>query len=214
MFFRSPSATADLSQFLFHRQALTGKGAFRAFQAGAFQQPTIGTHGVAGLQNHHVTGHHVPARYLEHRAVPHHLGRRSGHLLETVQRSSGFHRLHGTQDGVHGDDRQDDHRALHISHGGGDQRRQDQDDDDKVRKLLQEDPQHAFFLTAVEFIGAIGLQPRLCLLGGKAVLSALQVPEQLHPVLLPYLFLFAHCIHIPFRQYAKAARLLRQCSLH
>ena len=79
------SVTRDLSQFLFHRQALSCQGAFRTLKAGTLQQAPVGAYGISRLQHHHITRHHIPARYLKHTAIPNYLGSGGGHLLETVQ---------------------------------------------------------------------------------------------------------------------------------
>ena len=149
------SVTRDLSQFLFHRQALACQGAFRTLKAGTPQQAPVGAYGISRLQHHHITRHHIPARYLKHTAIPNYLGSGGGHLLETVQRSGGLHRLHGSQNRVHGNDRQNDNRALHISQHRRHRRRQNQNDYQKIRKLFQKNPENTFLFPRLQFIGAI-----------------------------------------------------------
>ena len=97
--------SGDLIRILFHRQAFTGEGAFRALQAGTLQQAAVRADGIARLQYHHITGNHLPARDLHDLAVPQHLGRGSGHLFQTVQRGCCLNGLNSAQDRVHGDDR-------------------------------------------------------------------------------------------------------------
>ena len=191
---------ADGLHVLFHRKALPGEDAFIAFQAGALQQAAVGADRIPRLQHHHITGDHLPARYLDHMAVPQHLGGGGGHPLQTVQRRGGLHRLDGAQHRVHGDDRQNHQGALPVSQRRRHRRRQDQDHHQKIPELLQEYPGHAFLSPGAELVGAAGLQPCPGLRRRQALRPAAQLPEQLHLCLFPNTFL--HLVH-PFRQDAK-----------
>ncbi|KAF5077128.1 hypothetical protein DSECCO2_152880 [anaerobic digester metagenome] len=97
--------SGDLLGVLFHRQTLTGEGAFVRFQRRAVQQPPIGAHCVARVQTHHVAHGNVPSRNFYYHAVPQHFGRRGGHPLETFQRCGGLHGLNRAQHRVHRNDR-------------------------------------------------------------------------------------------------------------
>ena len=132
-------------------------------------------------------------------AVSDHLGRGGRHLLQTVQGGGGLHGLDRSQYGVHGDNRQNDNRALHVPQDGGDDGGHNQNDDQKIRELLQENAEHTLPVSSLQFVGAVLLQPPGGLRRRQALPGAVQLPEQLHPVLLPHL---VHTFH-PFRQDAK-----------
>ena len=117
---------------LFHGEGLAGEGGFCGLQAGRFQHTAVGTDGITGLQDDDVTGNHFTAGDLDDLPVSQDLGRGGRHLLQTVQRGFRLHGLDSAQDGVHGDDRQDDHHTLHITQGSGNAGGDDEDDDQEV----------------------------------------------------------------------------------
>ena len=185
MFLRSPSGTSPgISPRAFSTGRLSPVRALSAHFRLA-QQAAVGADRVPRLQHHHVPGHHLPPRHLKHPPVPHHLGGGGRHLLQAVQGGGGLHGLHGAQHRVHGDDRQDDHHALHIPQDGGDDGGQDQDDHQKVRELLQKNPQDALPSALLQFIGAILFQAAGGIRAGQARGRAVQLLEQLLPALLP-----------------------------
>ena len=117
---------------LFHGEGLTGEGCLGGLQAGGLQHATVGADSVACFQDDDVTGDHFTAGDLDDLPVPQDLGRGGRHLFQAVQRGLGLHGLDGAQDGVHGDDRQDDDHALHIAQNGGDAGGDDEDDHQKI----------------------------------------------------------------------------------
>ena len=145
-------------RILFHRQAFAGEGTLRALQAGTFQQASVGTDGISRLQYDHITGNHLTAGNLYDLTVPQYLGGGGGHLLQAIQRRGCLHRLDGSQNGIHGDDRQNDDHALHVPHAGGDDGGQDEDQHQKIRKLPQKDLQNTLLLAGVQFIGSVFCQ--------------------------------------------------------
>ena len=142
-------------RILFHRQALAGKGTLRALQAGTFQQASVGTDGIPRLQYDHITGNYLTAGDLYDLTVPQYLGGGSGHLLQAVQRCGGLDGLNGAQNCVHGDDRQNDDHALHVSHAGGDDGGQNEDQHQKIRKLPQKNLPNTLLLAGVQFVGTV-----------------------------------------------------------
>ena len=184
----------DGGLLLFHWEALAGEGALGGFQAGALQQAAVGAHGVPGLQHHHVPGDHLPAGDLEDFPVPDHLSRGGGHLFEAVQRRLGLDGLHRAQDGVHGDDRQDDHHALHIPQHRRDHRGKDQDDHQEVGKLFQENPNAGFLAALLQLVGAVLLQALLGLPGGEPLGPAAEAVQQVLAGPLPDLVWFLHSV--------------------
>ena len=142
-------------RILFHRQALAGKGALRALQTGTLQQASVGTDGISRLQYDHITGNHLSAGDLYDLTVPQYLGGGGGHLLQAIQRRRCLHRLHGPQNCIHGDDRQNDDHALHVPHTGGDDGGQNEDQHQKIRKLPQKNLPNTFLLAGVQFVGTV-----------------------------------------------------------
>ena len=142
-------------RILFHRQALAGEGALRALQAGTFQQASVGTDGISRLQYDHITGNHLSAGDLYDLTVPQYLGGGGGHLLQAIQRRGCLHRLDGSQNGIHGDDRQNDDHTLYVPHTGGDDGGQNEDQHQKIRKLPQKNLPNTLLLAGVQFVGTV-----------------------------------------------------------
>ena len=147
--------SAERLRILFHRQAFAGEGTLRALQTGTFQQASVSANGIPCLQYDHITGNYLTAGDLYDLTVPQYLGGGSGHLLQAVQRRGGLDGLDGSQNGIHGDDRQNDDHTLYVPHTGGDDGGQNEDQYQKIRKLPQKNLQNALLLTGVQFIGTV-----------------------------------------------------------
>ena len=149
---------------LFSGDRLAGKGGLLDLQGGSLQQPSVGGHSVAGLQQHHVAGYQLfTGQHREH-PVPQHLAGGGGHLLQGLDGLFRLALLIHAQDGVqqhHGED--DDHIGIalafdvaqHAADSGGCQ----QDQDHGIGQLLQEAGSQGLALGLAELVLALPALP-------------------------------------------------------
>ncbi len=139
----------------------TGQRAFVDLQRIVVQNAAVGNHHVACFENNDIPRHNIFGVDLELLSVTDHLGGRRRERFEAVQRFFGAHMLHGSQDRVEGDDRQNDDRALKVAGEDGDDRGNDQNDDQQIRKLPQKHLQNRFFLSLCQHVFAVTVQQLL-----------------------------------------------------
>ena len=150
----------DRRDVLEHRGALPGERRLLDLQGGRHEQPAVGRHAVAGLEEHDVARHQLGGVDLDRHAVAPHPGDVLQHLLEGRQArlrlrllAQAEHRVEDRQADQH--DRGARLAGDHLVHDRG----ADQDDLHQVLVLAQE-----------------GLQARLRLLGGEHVRAVLLPP--------------------------------------
>ena len=160
---RSPSPTSSPGiggEVLEHRSALAGEGRLLDLEGGRHQQPTVGRHPVARLEEHDVARHQLGGVDLDGHAVTAHPGDVLQHLLERRQARLRLGLLTQAQHRVEDREADQDDRGARLA--GDDlvhDRRAHQDDLHQVLVLAQE-----------------RLQPRLRLLGGEHVGTVLRPP--------------------------------------
>ncbi|NCL78379.1 hypothetical protein AIIKEEIJ_05879 [Rhodococcus sp. YH1] len=106
---------------------LAGERGLGDLQPRGPDDPAVGGHGVAGLEQHDVAGHEFGARQVLFTAVAADAGGVDRHLSQRLQAVLGPALLHVVQDGVEGDDGEDDDGGLPFArdhgadHGGDDE---------------------------------------------------------------------------------------------
>ena len=144
--------------------ALAGQRGLLDFHGGALQQPPVGGHGVAGLQQHHVAGHQLAVFNNGLVAAAQHLALGGGHGLQGFDGGLGLALLHHAQHRVQQHHDEDDEHlgealaAEGVGHGGH-RRRCQQDQQHGILQLGQKALEQGGLLRLLQFVGAVFGQP-------------------------------------------------------
>ena len=173
---RSPSAATAATGSTVLRTAADFAGQRRLLhlQALDLEQPQVGRHLVAGLDEDDVARHQPFGGDGLAMAVAQHAGLQRQHLADGIERPLGLALLDEADQRVDDDDAGDDRRIDVVLHQGGDRRRDEQDVDQDVVELEQQPDQRAATLRRPQPVGAVDLQALPSRLGGEAGAAGLQ----------------------------------------
>ena len=161
---------------LVYRNRFAGQGRFFDLQGGTFYDPSVRGNGVAGFQNHHITGNQLVGMQYSQLAIPQHLAGGGGHSLQRFNGRFCFALLHNTQHRVEQHHDQDDtnfHQPFcqmtevtglgqlqKVQHGGGcrNHRCDHQNDQHRVLQLCKKTLQPGGFFCLLQLVGAVFLQ--------------------------------------------------------
>jgi len=100
------------------------------------EEPQVGGHAVAGLEQHHVPGHELPGVNAEFVTIATHGGFSSDHSRERLDGFFGLGLLEKTDDGVKDHDAENDRRIHPLAEEGRDANGQQQDVNERLVELL------------------------------------------------------------------------------
>ena len=143
---------------LLHGVRLAGQGRLLDPQLGGLDQAQVGSHGIAGLQHHHVAGHQLARRHTGGLPVAQHVcgGRRHG--LESGDGALGAKGLDEADDRVEHNDHHDHHGIGEIADHARDHSRREQHQDHEVGELLEQQAPGPAAGAFLDLVGAGALQ--------------------------------------------------------
>ena len=151
----------DGIRVLLHRHGLAGQRGLLDLHGSALEDTAVRGHGVAGLEQDHVTGDKLGAVHHDELTVADDLGLGGAHLLQGGQGLLALCLLDDAQGRVDDDDGHDDDHVgkvgltLDEAGDGGDGGGHDQHDDHRVGHLLEEPDPHGRGLFLIQLVGAV-----------------------------------------------------------
>ncbi len=126
-------ALGDAARLLGHRRGLAGEGGLVDLEAEGGEDPTVGRHPVAGLEQDHVAGHQGLGLDLDGAPVAPDPGRGHEHRAQGVEALLGLGLLHEPEHGVEQQHHGDDRGVLQVADRPGQHRRAEQHHTSRLR---------------------------------------------------------------------------------
>jgi hypothetical protein len=163
------------ARVLGHRDRFAGQRGFVHLELRDIDQPQVGGHLVAGLQQHDVARNKGVSRHLLHLAATQHGGLDRCQPLQRRQRLVGAPGLHQSDGSIEQHDEQNHQRVHQFADHSRDNGRRDQHQDHEVAELINHQRPQAASAARGQFVGAM-------LQGALGDLVILQAARGVYPV--------------------------------
>ena len=140
---------------LVHRDGFAGQRRFVYLELGDFDQPQVGRHLVARLQQHDVTRYQGLCLHLQHLAAAHHRRLRRCQPLQRCQRLVGTPGLNKTDGCIEQHDDQNYQGVHQLANHARNDGCGDQHQDHEVAELIDQQRPEAAAVACGQFVGAM-----------------------------------------------------------